>query len=86
MKTFSKAWNLEDRLRLTLLLTHMIRDDIHKNQYGLPGRPNIQSIHELMISTAAEIEPYRGDIEKWVDTFGRDNLFCRIPAWEENDN
>jgi len=80
--TFSTAWTVEDRLRLTILLTHMIRDDLYQNAYGRKGRPNIQSIHEMVVALAAELERYRSTIEPWVDAFGRDRLFAHIPVWD----
>jgi hypothetical protein len=81
-KTFSKDWTLEDRLRLTILITHMVRDDILANRYGAFGRPNIQSAHELSVAPAETIEQYRNEIEGWVDAFGRDHLFVPVATWK----
>ncbi len=44
---FSKEWNDKDKLRLCVVLTHMFREDFASGRYGQPGRPNVQTLHEL---------------------------------------
>ena len=61
--SFSKEWTDADKLRLTILLTSMIRDDILAGQYGIVGRPNVQTLHELLMMNAEELEPYREQLE-----------------------
>jgi hypothetical protein len=76
VKTFSKDWTDRERLRLVILLTSMIRDDINLNRYGQFGRPNIQSVHEMIVATPAELEMYRSRIDAMVDAYGREKLFA----------
>ena len=86
MKTFSTAWSPEDRLRLVLLLTHMIREDIHAGHYGGEGRPNIQSVHEVIIAPAHVLEVHRAAFDQLVDVFGRERLFEPVPEWTSEEN
>ncbi|MGO8998683.1 MAG: hypothetical protein ACLQVI_35620 [Polyangiaceae bacterium] len=60
---FSKAWTDGDKVRLAVLLTHLIRDDIEAGRYNRPGRPNIQSLHELLAMSPEELETHRAEIE-----------------------
>ena len=63
---FSKHWTAEERLRLVIILTTMIRDDINNNRYSVPGRPNIQSVHEMIAATAEELESWRESLERMI--------------------
>ena len=63
---FSREWTDRDKLRLVVLLTHLIRDDILADRYGQPGRPNVQTLHELLAMSAAELETYRSEIEAYA--------------------
>lgn len=46
------------------LITDMIRDDVGAGRYGLPGRPNVQSIHEMILATPSQLESLRGSIDE----------------------
>lgn len=65
---FSKEWTAEDRLKLVIVLTDIIRGDIERGAYGVPGRPNVQAVHEMIAASPSTLESYRGDIERLLDT------------------
>ena len=60
---FSSKWTDGDKVRLAVLFTHIFRDDFLAGVYGEFGRPNIQSLHELLSMPSAELEGYRKEIE-----------------------
>jgi hypothetical protein len=61
--TFSKEWTAEDKLRVAVLVSAVIRDDIYAGRYSAPGRPNIQTIHEVAALPPELLEAYRPSIE-----------------------
>lgn len=61
---FSQQWTAEERLLLVIVLTDMIRDDVNAGRYGEPGRPNVQSVHEMILAAPAQLEQSRGSIEQ----------------------
>lgn len=71
----SKAWTDHEKLKLVVILTDNIRGDINLGVYGAVdfdsmqkpmGRPNIQSVHELIVATPDMLEEMRSDIEQIV--------------------
>ncbi len=65
----SKDWTSEERLKIIVVLTDFIRDDINLGNYGgtqEEPRPNIQSIHEFISATPAKLESYREDFEREI--------------------
>lgn len=63
----SKLWTHEEKLKIIVIITDMIRDDINMERYGRAGRPNIQAIHLFVAATPEECELYREDIEKYLN-------------------
>jgi hypothetical protein len=61
---FSPDWTSEERLLLVIVLTDLIRDDINLGRYSAVGRPNVQSVHEMIVATPKELESYRSDIDE----------------------
>ena len=61
---FSSKWTAEERLLLVIVLTDMIRDDINAGHYSEPGRPNVQSVHEMILATPEQLEQSRDSVEK----------------------
>ena len=74
-KTFSKEWTDKEKLLLVIIVTDIIRKEIHKGQYNTVGRPNIQAVHEMILATPAQLEQYRDTIESLIDEYGRDRAF-----------
>jgi hypothetical protein len=66
---FSRQWTDADKLLLCILMTHLIRDDIYAGCYGEMGRPNIQSLHELLQMETEELESHRDDIEALAEAY-----------------
>lgn len=50
-------------------MSDRIRDDINMERYGLRGRYNIQSIHEMFFNGPEVLEPYRKQIEADVNAY-----------------
>lgn len=63
----SKLWTDREKLKIIVVLTDMIRDDIQTGRYGVPGRPNIQSVHELIIAEPEALEAIRESIEAIIN-------------------
>jgi len=75
---FSKQWTDEERLKLVILLAEQIQSDIPAGRYGaalepqiddgapVAFRPNMQSIIEIIASTADVLEAQRPGLEKFV--------------------
>lgn len=61
--TFTPDWTAQERVMLCILFTHIFRDDFTAGRYGLPGRPNVQTLHELLQLSSVELETHRKDIE-----------------------
>lgn len=82
MKTFSKDWTDEERMKIVLLLAGQIQTDIPAGLYGavveedergLPTkfRPNMQSIQNVIVAPRAVMEAHRASFEDLVTgTFG----------------
>lgn len=77
MKTFSKEWTDEERLKLIVLVAGGIQTDIPAGQYGAvvetgadgfptKFRPNMQSIIEIALQPADVLEQHREDFEQLV--------------------
>lgn len=62
-KDLFKHWTAEDKLKIIAVMADLIRDDIYAEKYGVVGRPNIQSIHELIAATPEALENERDSIE-----------------------
>jgi hypothetical protein len=60
---FSPQWTDADKVKLCVLFTHIFRDDFTAGRYGQVGRPNVQSLHELLQCNTEELERYRPEIE-----------------------
>ena len=60
---FTPDWTDQERVKLCILFTHVFRDDFTAGRYGLPGRPNVQSLHELLQLSAMELETHRQYID-----------------------
>ena len=69
---FSKNWTPEDKLKLVALLAQIIQDDIPAGRYSEIGRPNCQSIMEVIIATPAEMEEMRGTIDQMIEMHARE--------------
>ena len=67
MVKISKEWTPVERLKIIVIITDLIRDDVNMDRYGRFGRPNIQSVHELVSSTPEILEENRESIEKLVN-------------------
>jgi hypothetical protein len=84
---FSPLWSPEERLLLVILLTSMIREDIHAGTYNTPGRPNIQSVHEVITAPAAVLNAMHEEIDAMVEAYGRDRLFAKsLPEYWNEDS
>lgn len=79
MKTFSKDWTDEERLKIVLLLAGQIQTDIPVGLYGAPleygngenamptrFRPNMQSIQNVVAAPRAVMEEHRANFETLV--------------------
>lgn len=79
MKTFSKDWTEEERLKIILILAGQIQTDIPADLYGAPleygngenamptkFRPNMQSIQHVICEPKDVLEVYRADFEALV--------------------
>jgi hypothetical protein len=65
--TFSKEWTAEERLRLVLAMTSILRTRLEaQGRYTGQEVPNIQAIHEMIVAKPAELERTRGDIERLI--------------------
>ena len=71
----SNNWTPVEKLKIVIIMTDGIRDDINAGNYFKPGKPNIQSVHEFIIASPAELESYRDEIEKMVnDSYTRNKI------------
>lgn len=68
---FSAEWTAEERLLLVIVLTDLIRDDVNAGRYSEIGRPNVQSVHEMILASREELETYRREIEKMLKEWSR---------------
>ena len=68
MIKISEKWTPVERLKVVVAITDIIRDEINLDRYGMPGKPNIQSVHEFISATPSELEEIRSDIEKLVNS------------------
>lgn len=79
MKTFSKDWTDEERMKIVLLLAGQIQSDIPAGLYGAPleygngednmptkFRPNMQSIQNVIAAPKDVLEAHRADFEALV--------------------
>lgn len=66
---FSRNWTAEERLLLVIVLTDMIRDDVNAGRYSALGRPNIQSVHEMILATPEQLEHSRESIDDLLVTW-----------------
>ena len=67
--TISPEWTHEEKLKVIIIMTDSIRDDINAGRYSKPGRPNIQAVHELIMAGPAELETYSADVEGMINEF-----------------
>jgi hypothetical protein len=72
---FSREWTDRERLAVVIAVTSAIRADLEAGNYNAIGRANLQSVHELIAATPAELEANRGRIDAIVDAYGRARLF-----------
>jgi len=63
---FSSEWTPEDKLKLVAFLAGVIQDDIPAGRYSDIGRPNCQSIMEVIVSSADELESTRATIDQMI--------------------
>ncbi len=68
---FSSKWTAEERLLLVIVLTDMIRDDINLGRYSGLGRPNVQSVHEMILATPEQLEQSRESVEKLLEIWSK---------------
>lgn len=77
MKTFSKEWTDQERIKIVLLIVDQIQTDIPTGRYGAPlevndqgvpikFRPNMQSIVEVLMAPAAMLEAERASLEDLI--------------------
>lgn len=77
MKTFSKEWTDEERLKIIVIVAAGIQTDIPAGKYGAvvetgadgfptKFRPNMQSIIEVVTAPAEMLEKHRADFEEIV--------------------
>lgn len=92
MITISKDWTHEEKLKIVVIITDMIRDDIRDGTYNSAGKPNIQSVHEFIAMSPEECEEYRDGLikilenhafagdswEKWKVSAGLQADFCEV--------
>ena len=67
--TISKDWTPIEKIKIAFVMTDRIRDDINMERYGLRGRYNIQSIHEMFFNGPEVLESYRKQIEDDVNAY-----------------
>lgn len=83
--TFSKDWTDEERLKLIMLIAQEIQSDIPAGRYGaalehddqgVPTkfRPNMQSVINIILAPASDLEAARGDLEQFA------NESCKVAA------
>lgn len=76
--TFSEEWTQEERLKLVLLIATQIQCDIPAGNYGKPiavdsenrpiaCRPNMQSIINVILVPAEDLEEIRDTLEQLVE-------------------
>lgn len=68
---FSAEWTAEERLLLVIVMTDLIRDDVNAGRYSAIGRPNVQSVHEMIVASREELEAHRKDIDKMLKDWSR---------------
>ena len=75
---FSKEWTDKEKLRLVIIVTDIIRDDIMAGVYGWEGSPNIQTVHELIVASPVELEAIRSRIEDMITKYVEKRGPCHL--------
>lgn len=75
---FSAEWTAEERLLLVIVMTDLIRDDVNAGCYSAIGRPNVQSVHEMIIASKETLEEHREDIAKMLKDWSRGDNAKRV--------
>lgn len=78
----SKEWTPIERLKIVVILTDLIRDDVNLGIYGQVGRPNVQSVHEFIAATPTMLEESREYLEDLINDHPFASSFSEQYEWE----